>query len=30
MVDQFTPIVTQFVGQTGGEQAKALLTGALK
>jgi len=30
MVDQFTPIVTQFVGQTSGEQAKALLAGALK
>ena len=30
MVDQFIPIVTQFVGQTGGEQAKTLLAGALK
>jgi hypothetical protein len=30
MVDKFTPIVTQFVGGTGGEQAKNLLAGALK
>jgi hypothetical protein len=30
MVDKFTPILTQFVGQTGGEQAKNLLAGALK
>jgi hypothetical protein len=30
MVDQFIPLVTQFVGQTGGEQAKSLLAGALK
>ena len=30
MVDEFTPILTQFVGQTGGEQAKNLLAGALK
>ena len=30
MVDQFTPIVTQFVSQTGGDQAKNLLAGALK
>ena len=30
MVDQFIPIVTQFVGQTGGEQVKALFAGALK
>ena len=30
MVDKFTPIVTQFVGGTGGEQAKNLLASALK
>ena len=30
MVDKFTPIVTQFVGGTGGEQAKNLLAGVLK
>jgi hypothetical protein len=30
MVDQFIPLVTQVVGQTGGEQAKSLLAGALK
>jgi len=30
MVDKFTPIVTQFVGGTGGEQAKNLLASVLK
>ena len=30
MVDQFTPVVTQFVGQTGGDKAKNLLSGVLK
>jgi hypothetical protein len=30
MVDKFTPILTQFVGQTGGAQAKDLPAGALK
>jgi hypothetical protein len=30
MVDKFKPIVTEFVGKTGGEQTKNLLAGALK
>jgi len=30
MVDKFKPIVTEFVGKTGGDQAKNLLTSALK
>ena len=30
MVDKFKPIVTEYVGKTGGDQAKNLLTSALK
>ena len=30
MVDKFTPILTQFVGQTGGDKAKNSLASVLK
>ena len=30
MVDKFKRIVTEYVGKTGGDQAKSLLTSALK